>query len=371
MTEQPTPPPDDPAEPPPAPGPTTPPPAPGAGPGGGSRHRIAGVPTWAIGVAGAVVAALVVVLLITLTGGGDDTAGPPVTEPTTTAVDTTAGPTTTGPAQTDRLNPLPTAEDFAAAVSGPVRLLGRSATGTGTALANTGGPGDLARVNRNATRQAAVVARARAELTALPAPARTDHAAALTAITTATGEHRRYLDQLARATAGTPGQSHLAALNRARATAARALRAYREFFNLAPGVPNTITNVGLADTAPVRAAIEAAIAQREADRRRNEGRGDPIPDDITSFQSPTGNIRCQYSAAELFCSTSNDNFAVILPAAGAPITASGTAAGGATLSYGSVWSLGAFSCQSLTNGLTCENSTSNGFFLSRDTFNSW
>ncbi len=90
-----------------------------------------------------------------------------------------------------------------------------------------------------------------------------------------------------------------------------------------------------------------------------------------NFQSPTGNIRCEYQGSQLFCSTSNDSFGVVLPDSGPPVTARGTAAGGATLAYGSVWSLGAFSCQSLTNGLSCENSSGNGFFLSRESYNSW
>ena len=153
-------------------------------------------------------------------------------------------------------------------------------------------------------------------------------------------------------------------------------RGRAQFFALAPGVPDTLTSVGLADPAPVRSAIETSNAQQEAarqeaERRRNEGRGDVIPDDTDGFQSPTGNIRCEYQGSQLFCSTSNDSFGVVLSDSGPPVTARGTAAGGATLAYGSVWSLGAFSCQSLTNGLSCENSSGNGFFLSRESYNSW
>lgn len=96
-----------------------------------------------------------------------------------------------------------------------------------------------------------------------------------------------------------------------------------------------------------------------------------IPDSVDGFQSPTGNLRCEYQGSQLFCSSSNDSFGVVLPESGPPVTGRGTAAGGVTLAYGSIWSQGAFSCQSLTNGLSCENSSGNGFFLSRESFNSW
>lgn len=378
MPDQRPPPPDDQPEIPPAPAWDDPEPPDSAGASGRGR-RIAGLPVWAVGaVAGAIVVALVIVLIVALSGGdGDDPAPAAVTPPAVTAPDTAAGPaaTTTAPPQTDRLDDLPTDEDFASSIARPMDLLGASATAVGSTLAGTSGPGDLARVNRVAQRQAAVVGGARLQIGALPNPGRTDHAEALQALATATGHHRRYLDQLARAGAGTPSQAHLTVLSRARASAAQALAAYRRFFALAPGVPDTITSVGLADTAPVRSAIETSIARqeaqrREAERQRNEGRGDVIPDDA-GFQSPTGNLRCEYRSDQLFCSSSNDSFGVVLPESGPPVTARGTAAGGATLAYGSIWSRGAFSCQSLTNGLSCENSSGNGFHLSRESYNAW
>ena len=183
MNDQPPPPPDDEPEIPPAPAWDDPePPRPadaagGAGAGAGAR-RIAGLPVWAIGaVAAAVVIALVVVLVVALSGGGDPepAAGSP---PAVTAPEPTAAPATTA-GQPDRLEDLPTDEDFAASVARPMDLLGASATTVGSALAATSGPGDLARVSRVARRQGTVVSSARRQVGALPPPARTDHAQAL------------------------------------------------------------------------------------------------------------------------------------------------------------------------------------------------
>lgn len=386
--------PNEPSEPPPAPSwddppqptaqrPATDATAPAATPGAGSplQRKVGGIPVWIIGAGAVAAIALVVVLVLALSGGdGDDP--DPVAGGTSPSTQTTPGTTTSDVTQTERLDELPGPEEFAAAVARPMELLGGSATAASGALSATDGPGDLSRVNQVARRQAAVVSRARAQVQALPTPARVEQAEAVQKLLSATGLHRRYLDQLARATAGTPSQAHLRVIAQARETAALSLAAYREFYAGAPGVPDTITSVGLAETAPVRAAIETSIAEQEAERerlrrereererRRTEGRGDVIPDS-SGFQSPTGNIRCQFNGSELYCSTANDNFTVVLPGAGGPTTGSGTVGGGPTLGYGAVWSAGGISCQSLTNGLTCENSTGNGFFLSRDSFNQW
>lgn len=366
--DQPAPPPA-PDEPPPAPPPAEPPdPSP-------EKSRFGGLPTWAIGGAAAAIAAVIIAVVVVVSRGGDDGSRRDPVAPTTSAVTNSAAvttssapATTTAPTRTEQLQPLPSDEEFAATVVGPVETLTESTDEITGALSNGG---SFEAVFNTARSQATVVTGARAQLTALPTPARADQAAAMSALLTATGEHRRYLDQLARATGGAPTRARLRALDTADATASRAVRAYEEFFRLTPAVNDGITGSGLGDTAGLRGAMEEYIAEQEAQNQSPPPQPDPEPGAVTAFQSPTGNIRCQYSATELFCSTANDNFAVMLPPSGPPITASGTAPGGVTLPYGSVWSLGAFSCQSLTNGFTCENSSGNGFFLSRETYNSW
>ena len=90
----------------------------------------------------------------------------------------------------------------------------------------------------------------------------------------------------------------------------------------------------------------------------------------SSFQSPTGNLRCRDEGSRLHCSSSNDNLAIFLPSYGSPSTGRGTASGGPVLTYGSSWRSpsGNFSCTSSTSGIDCTNQSGNGFSLSRETY---
>ncbi|MFP5450499.1 MAG: hypothetical protein ACLGG9_01980 [Thermoleophilia bacterium] len=329
-------------------------------PGGGPR---AGIPAWALTAGGVLVLIAVVALVVALTRGGDgdtpDDRGPSVTTAAATEPSTV----------TDRLDPLPTAEDYAAAIAPAMARLDASAAATGAALAGAANPGGIGRVRTTATRQQQVVAQARARLAAMGAPASVGQAQAHGALAEATATHILYLRQVAQATGGTPTRARLDILAKARTTASRALSEYRRFYSLAPGVPDRITGSGLGNTAPTRGAMLSVIEAAERAAATPEGRGDIIPDD--GFRSPTGNLRCDYRGSELLCSSLNDNFAVVLPETGGPVTASGSADGGPVLPYGSSWSRGAFTCSSQTNGISCENASGNGFFLSRESYFAW
>ncbi len=93
------------------------------------------------------------------------------------------------------------------------------------------------------------------------------------------------------------------------------------------------------------------------------------------FQSPTGNIRCQYLNQEgVACMTFNDGLGVLLrsfdksyflnePYAFNPPP-------GRTLPYGATWSRSSFRCTSSTDGIECWSTlTGHGFFINRDTWN--
>jgi hypothetical protein len=335
---------------------------PEADPPGGRGMR---VPPWAAVAAAGVIVLIIVVVAVALTRGGDDGADEPPGPVTTAATTTDRTPVT------DRLEPLPSAEDFAAAIAPVMDRLDPSAAAVAAALATAGDPGGIARVRAAATRQQQVVAQARARLAQIPTPPAADQARAREALAGASADHILYLRRLAQATAGTPTRARVEVLNRARAAAAQALAGYREFFSLAPAVPDRITGSGLGNTAPTRSAMLAAIAAAESAR---EGRGDIIPDESASssgFQSPTGNLRCGLRGSELVCGSLNDDFLVILPESGGAVSTRGTPDGGPVLAYGSSWSRGAFTCRSETNGISCENATGNGFFLSRESFYQW
>lgn len=295
--------------------------------------------------------------------GGDDDGQ----SPSTTARDATTT-SAAAPAQTDRLEALPTAEDYAASIAGPMDGLAASAGTVAGTLAGAGSAGDTGSLNTVFVREGTAVQRLRADLSAVE-PGTVAAAGAHSDLLTAVGHHRRYLTLLARATAGAPTRARLAVLSRARSEVAEALGAYRRFFAAVP-VADRITTVGLGDTRPLAAAMTAAVEAAEAPPppAPDEGRGDIIPGDLDGFRSPTGNLRCELRGAELLCSSANDGFIVILGETGGPVSAGGGVDGGPVLPYGSIWSRGAFSCQSQTNGITCENATGNGFFLSRDSY---
>ena len=93
------------------------------------------------------------------------------------------------------------------------------------------------------------------------------------------------------------------------------------------------------------------------------------------FQSPTGNIRCEYLNQEgIACMTVNNGLGVLLrsfdtsyyldqPYQFSPPT-------GRTLPYGQTWSNSSFRCTSSTDGIECRSTlTGHGFFISRDSRN--
>lgn len=311
-----------------------------------AEKRIAGLPVWVaslIGVLAVGVAILGGVLL--LGGGGDDDAN-------SVAAAGAAADTT-----------------YAKKIATPLRQLTNSAVVTGKSLARVSEPGELRQLNRTVERQLDVVEGARSALTRVTVVS-TDQRAHR-ALITAAATQRRYLVALGRASSGEPTQAKLQAVNRARKAGGEAIAAYRGFFRLAPAAPDAITSTDLTDTAGLRSALNSAITTAAAPApSRGSGSAPPRSSTYTggSFQSPTGNLRCQLSGSDLFCSSSNDGFGVALPSYGSAITFSGTAVGGVVVPYGSTWRGGPFSCESSFDGITCSNASGNGFFLNRDTF---
>jgi hypothetical protein len=341
-----------PPPPPPAPEPALPAGHGGEG-GGDGQKRILGLPVGVAAAIGAfiVVGAIAVILALVLSGGDDGPSGGTTTQTT----ETTAGeyPQGVTRATLDQLN--------------------SSAVAIGTALAQTSEPVRIAALRRSAERQIALVEQARRRLSEV-AVDEADRPAQERLIA-ATAAHRRYLVQLVRATTGTPGDANLAAIDRVRQSGAEMRRAYAAFFALAPAAPDAITGTDLTDTAGLRSAIQQAIAERQAeDEAETTTTIITVPDSSdeiyggSTFQSPTGNLHCQDQGDQLFCSSSNDNFAVWLPQSGPPVTGNGVAPGGGVLPYGGLWSSGAFTCASETSGITCRNLSGNGFFLSRDEY---
>lgn len=306
--------------------------------------RIAGLPVWGAAAIGAAVVAALVIGAVFLFGGGSDDS------------DTTAD--TEGVA-------------YVAKVQAPLGQLTSSVVAVGKGLARADAPADLKGLNRLAERQIDVVESARRTLSGVKVTS-ADRASQQRLIKAA-ADQRRFLVALGRATASTPTEASLKALNRARSAAGQTIASYRAFFAVTPGATDAITATDITDTSGVRAAIQKAIA----DAAPPTGGGTttkPGPTTPTgpysggSFQSPTGNLRCQISGSTLFCSSSNDGFGVSLPAYGPSTTGSGQASGGVTVPYGSTWSSGLFSCSSDFDGITCSNQSGNGFFLNRDTY---
>ncbi|MGE3138130.1 MAG: hypothetical protein AB7I08_08665 [Thermoleophilia bacterium] len=317
---------------------------PSGGPPPGER-KVAGMPIWAAGLIGVVVLGVLIAgaFLLFGGGGGDD--------------DTTADAAASDAAAA--------AAAYPALVSRPLDQLTKSAVATGKSLARVSEPGDLRQLNRTVERQLDVVEGARASLTRIsvvPADQRA-HRQLITAAAT----QRRYLVALGRATSGEPSQAKIQATNRARRAGGETVTAYRTFFRLAPAAPDAITTTDLTDTSGVVQAIKDGIAAQEPDFQAGTAPARNFSG--SSFQSPTGNLRCQLSGDSLFCSSSNDGFGVVLPTIGSPTTGSGIAAAGEVVPYGSSWRNGAFTCDSAFDGITCRNGSGNGFFLNRDQYN--
>lgn len=326
------------------------------------EKRIAGVPVWAAAVGVVVLVAAAVALILALTiGGGDDARAD-------------GGPSETA-----------SAEYLQGDVNGSLSQLTSSAVAIGKSLARTSEPRDIKALNRAASRQIELVEEARRRLSRVQVTEefRTAHQRLVAASAT----QRRYLVQLVRASSGTVNQTSLRALDRVRKAGADTQAAYRSFFGLVPAAPDAITATDLTDTAGVKAAInktitaraaavqaerDAAAARAAAARAAASASAAPRNYSGTSFQSPTGNLRCQDYGGSLFCTSSNDGFGVVLPDYGSPSTGQyGTASGGQSVPYGSSWSSGSFRCDSESVGVTCRNNSGNGFFLSREHYRSF
>lgn len=92
----------------------------------------------------------------------------------------------------------------------------------------------------------------------------------------------------------------------------------------------------------------------------------------TTFESPTGNIQCMDNDTALYCMTSNDGYAVLLPSDGEPQAEyqDQTVPDGEVVDYGGTWSSpsGNFECDMSEDGVTCRNNYGYGFFLNRDSY---
>ncbi|WP_217924918.1 hypothetical protein [Miltoncostaea oceani] len=307
--------------------------------------KIAGLPVWAATLIGVLVLGMIAIGGFLLLSGGDDEGN-------------------------ENLAAGASAETYATQINRPLDQLTKSAVATGKSLARVSEPGEIRQLNRTAERQLDVVETARGSLTRISVT-EADQRAHRSLIAAAANQ-RRYLVALGRASSGEPTQAKLRQINQARRAGAATVASYRTFFQLAPGAPDAITTTDLADTAGLRSATQSAIADAEAPPPSRSGGSttrSPGPYNSPSFQSPTGNLRCQLSGGTLFCSSSNDGFGVALPSVGSPSTGSGVASGGQVVPYGSRWQSGVFTCDSAFDGITCRNASGNGFFLNRDQYN--
>lgn len=342
--------------PPPAAPPRTPARAPAQAGGSSTEKKIAGVPPWAVALGAAVLLIGVVALILAFTLGGDS--------------DNQASGGSGANAAS--------AEYLQGDVKGSLGQLTSSAVAIGKSLARTSEPRDIKALNRAASRQIELVEEARRRLSRVQVTE--DYRKAHERLIAASAAQRRYLVQLMRASSGTVNQASLRALDRARKAGADTQTAYRAFFGLVPEATDAITATDLTDTAGVKSAInktvkarqDAAQAARAAAAARSATPSAPAaPRSYSggSFQSPTGNLRCQYQGSSIYCTSSNDNFGVTLSEYGSPSTGSyGTASGGQTIPYGSSWSSGAFRCTSESVGFTCYNRSGSGFFFNRDEY---
>ena len=93
------------------------------------------------------------------------------------------------------------------------------------------------------------------------------------------------------------------------------------------------------------------------------------------FQSPTGNIRCEYLNHEgIACMTQNNGLGVLLRSFDTSYYLNDpyqfNPPAGRTLPYGQTWSNSSFRCTSSTNGIECWSTlTGHGYFISRDSRN--
>lgn len=92
---------------------------------------------------------------------------------------------------------------------------------------------------------------------------------------------------------------------------------------------------------------------------------------LETFQSPSGNIRCGYSAGVgVGCYTRNNARWAFLESFGEAHVwrAGGGLPGGRVLGYGRTWRRSTFRCHSSQAGMDCWSTyTGNGFFINRTT----
>lgn|GEM_PF-3588788 len=269
---------------------------------------------------------------------------------------------------------------YVQAVEPSSQQLNASAAVVGRALARVAGPADVASLKRVADRQLETADTARVALGQVQAPA--DQRAVQQNMLIGAAGYRTYLALLRRSTS-VPAEKAPPIITQARVQAAKVTTAFTAVTEAQPGISmTTLLGSGLdatAGLASVRREQAAAVRRQRdaAERRRREADAARAgAADIArvrtgySFQSPTGNIHCQDDGSQLFCSTSNDTFAVILPSYGASYSSTGVASGGETVPYGGSWRSpsGNFTCSSAYDGITCSNSSGNGFFLNRTTY---
>jgi hypothetical protein len=302
--------------------------------------KVLGMPVWAAAaIAGALVVGAVLAVVFLVLGGSDSS------KPAAAAT-----------------------SNYSSQVRAPLSLLTRSAVETGKALGRVSQPENIAGLHKVASRQLDAVEKARSNVAAIRVVPSVRRAQAQ--LIRAAALQRRYLVQMGRATSGAPTQASLAAVNRTRRAGGEAIIAYRTFFVLVPDAPDAITGTDLADTSGLSQAVKAGIAAAQAPSQsgRTTGPSPPSTYSGSSFQSPTGNLRCEIFGDSLFCSSSNDGFGVTLPSYGSPQSGSGSASGGSSVPYGSTWVNGSFRCDSAFDGITCQNASGNGFFLNRDRY---
>jgi hypothetical protein len=313
----------------------------GKGPG-----RLLGAPYWLVAIVGAaIVGAGIVLALLVLTGGDSKTS----------SAKTSSAKTSSASVQ----------QAYLVSIRRPLAQLTSSTVATGRLLGHVNGPAALPGARATVSRQLDVVDSARQGLSSQRVPAAEQPAQA--ALVRAATEQRRYLVLLGRVLSP-PAARGLTILDKTRASGGHARSAYRAFFALLPGTPDAISGIDLTDTSGIAAALRQQISPVSAPPATPVAPPPSTPAVFSglSFQSPTGNIRCESRGSDLVCSTSNDSFAVFLPVFGAPSTGSGIASGGQSVPYGRTWVNGPFSCDSAFNGVTCRSlSSGQGFFLNR------
>jgi hypothetical protein len=89
--------------------------------------------------------------------------------------------------------------------------------------------------------------------------------------------------------------------------------------------------------------------------------------DHAGFQTPSGNIVCEYASAYVACDVKSVGGYYVLKRGGLPSAYRGTRGldGYRTLGYGSTMRMGSFKCRSSFAGLRCTNRGGHGFFLSK------